>query len=113
MTNIVILSGRISSEIHHTAADGKKAFTSFTLVTEKPKLKDGKPVFNPANGYKETYSTFHSIVCYNGMAGAVANHKKKGDKLLVEGEIRNTKWTDSNGNDRYGTEIVAHDIEFL
>lgn len=52
MKNLVILIGRIASapETRHA---GETAITSFTLVTDRPKLVDGKTVKNEA-GYTET-----------------------------------------------------------
>ena len=47
MKNLVILIGRIASapETRHA---GETAITSFTLVTDRPKLVDGKTVKNEA-----------------------------------------------------------------
>ncbi len=34
-------------------------------------------------------------------------------KVLVRGRIHYTKWTDQEGNDRYGSEIIAETVDFL
>ena len=34
-------------------------------------------------------------------------------KVLVQGRIHYTKWTDAAGVDRYGCEIIAEKIDFL
>ena len=34
-------------------------------------------------------------------------------KVLVRGRIHYTKWTDQQGNDRYGCEIIAETVDFL
>jgi single-strand DNA-binding protein len=34
-------------------------------------------------------------------------------KLLVRGRIHYTKWTDKDGVDRYGCEIIAETVDFL
>jgi len=33
--------------------------------------------------------------------------------VSVKGRIHNSKWTDKDGIDRYGYEIVADDVQFL
>ena len=38
---------------------------------------------------------------------------KKGDKVYIEGRIKNRKWQDDQGNDRYSTEIQCTDFTFL
>lgn len=34
-------------------------------------------------------------------------------KVLVRGRIHYTKWTDQQGVDRYGCEIIAETVDFL
>ena len=57
MKNLVILIGRIASQ-PQTRHAGETTITSFTLVTDRPKLVDGKTVKNEA-GYTETLAEFH------------------------------------------------------
>jgi len=33
--------------------------------------------------------------------------------IMVTGRIHYTKWTDQNGIDRYGCEIIAEQVDFL
>jgi single-strand DNA-binding protein len=33
--------------------------------------------------------------------------------VSVRGRIHNSKWTDKDGIDRYGYEIIADDVQFL
>jgi single-stranded DNA-binding protein len=40
---------------------------------------------------KPTTSSHHQA--FNGLGKSIANHKKKGDKLIVTGEIRHTRST--------------------
>ncbi len=42
----------------------------------------------------------------------IANHKKKGDKLIVNGEIRYSR-TEKDGRTFYNTDIAASEIEFV
>ncbi|MGE0776516.1 MAG: single-stranded DNA-binding protein, partial [Sphingomonadaceae bacterium] len=43
----------------------------------------------------------------------IEEHCEKGMKVLVRGRIHYTKWTDQQGNDRYGCEIIAETVDFL
>ncbi len=47
------------------------------------------------------------------MARTVAQHAGKGMLASVSGRIHNSKWTDSDGIERYSYEIIAEDVEFL
>ncbi len=108
--NSVFLSGRITSDITRFGTDSKGG-ASFTLVTSRPVIKDGQ-VVKGEDGYPETYDQFHTIKAFNGLGKTVANHKKKGDKLIVHGEIRYSR-NEKDGHTYYNTEIVADEIEFL
>ena len=111
MKNLVILIGRIAAapETRHA---GETAITSFTVVTDRPKLVDGKTVKNEA-GYTETLAEFHRVTAFNGLGTSVAKHKKKGDLVEVQGRLHYSKWTDRDGVERYAVEIVAEEVLFL
>ena len=50
---------------------------------------------------------------WNKSAEFCANYMKKGSKVFVSGKQKTRKWQDSNGNDRYTTEIIAKDVTAL
>src|SRR3546814_1614054 len=105
--NKVFLSGRITSDISRFGTDSKGG-VSFSLVTSKPVIKDGQ-IQKDENGYTETYDEFHTVKAFNGLGKSVANHKKKGDKLMVVGEIRYSR-NERDGRTYYNTDIVAEEI---
>ena len=111
MKNLVILIGRIAAtpETRHA---GETAITSFPLVTDRPKLVDGKIVKNEA-GYTETLAEFHRVTAWGGLGTSVARHKKKGDLIEVQGRLHYSKWIDREGVERYAVEIVAEEVLFL
>ena len=111
MKNLVILIGRISSA-PETRQAGETPVTSFTLVTDRPKLVDGKTVKNEA-GYTETHAEFHRVTAWGGLGTSIAKHKKKGDLLEVQGRLHYSKWTDRDGVERYAVEIIAEEALFL
>ena len=99
MKNLVILIGRIAAA-PETRQSGETSITSFTLVTDRPKIVDGKAVKN-------------DITCFNGLGGSVAKHKAKGDLVEVQGRLHYSKWTDREQIERYSVEIVAEEVLFL
>ena len=111
MKNLVILIGRIATA-PETRQASETPITSFSLVTDRPKLVDGKTVKNEA-GYTETIPEFHRITAWGGLGTSVANHKKKGDLIEVQGRLHYSKWTDRDGIERYSVEIVAEEVLFL
>ncbi|MBB3356229.1 MULTISPECIES: single-stranded DNA-binding protein [unclassified Novosphingobium] len=96
---------------HVSLALQSKAGASFTLVTSRAVIKDGQMV-NGEDGCPETYDQFHTVKAFGTLGNTVANHRKKGDKLIVQGEIRYRR-SEQDGRTYYNTEIVADEIAFL
>lgn len=59
-------------------------------------------------GERKERTEWHSIVIRNeNVISIVERFVTKGAKVCVEGQIQTRKWQDSDGNDRYSTEIVV------
>ena len=48
-----------------------------------------------------------------GLVGVVEQFLRKGSQIAVTGQMATRKWQDSNGNDRYSTEINVRDMTML
>ena len=112
MQNIVILAGNIGQDPETRTAQGGTKITHFTLATSRPRYSEGK-VIRDAEGYRVQDTEWHRITAFNGLGKTIAEHCGKGMKVLVRGRIHYTKWTDQQGNDRYGCEIIAETVDFL
>ena len=53
------------------------------------------------------------IVFNNKLAEIAAQYLRKGSQVYVEGSLRTRKYQDQNGQDRYVTEIHAHEMQML
>lgn len=111
MKNLVILIGRLTTD-PESRHSGDTTITNFGLVTDRPKLENGKAVIGD-NGYKVTIPEFHRITAFNGLGQNAARHKAKGDQVEVQGRLHYSKWTDNAGIERYSVEIIAEEILFL
>ena len=79
---------------------------------------NGDPVANlsiaTSKKYKgEEETEWHRVVCFGKMAGVCQQYVHKGDLIGSTGEIRTRKWQDKQGQDRYSTEIIAHNMQML
>ena len=59
-----------------------------------------------------TKTEWHTIVVRNRLAEVCNEHLKKGDKIYIEGSLKNRKW-ENKGEIRYATEVYAEHVEFL
>lgn len=105
MKNTVTLVGFAGNnpEVRETQSGAK--ITSLSLATSRS--------YKDVHDKRQTETEWHRITCFNGIGKSVAEHVTKGALLMVTGRIHYTRWTDQNGTDRYGCEIIAEQIDFL
>ena len=59
------------------------------------------------SGEKKERTEWHTVAIFNeGIAGIAERFLKKGNDVLIEGQLETRKWKDQSGNDRYSTEVV-------
>lgn len=112
MQNIVILAGNIGQDPSVRTTQGNTTITNFTLATSRPRFSEGR-MMRDENGYPVTYTEWHRITCFNGLGKTVEKHCRKGMKVMVQGRIHYTEYTDKDGIKRYGCEIIAEKVDFL
>jgi single-strand DNA-binding protein len=112
MQNIVILAGNIGQAPEARTTNGGTTITHFTLATSRPRYSEGK-VVRDEKGYRVQDTEWHRITAFNGLGKTIEQYCETGMKVLVRGRIHYTKWTDQQGVDRYGCEIIAETVDFL
>lgn len=66
-----------------------------------------------ATGENKELVEWHRIVLYRRLAEVARDYLKKGSKIYIEGYLRTQKWTDSNGIDRWTTNIICEEMQLL
>jgi single-strand DNA-binding protein len=56
---------------------------------------------------------FFNVSCWRELGERVANYKKKGDPILVEGRLQYRTWQTPDGTKRSTVEVVADNVQFL
>lgn len=64
-------------------------------------------------GEKKTQTEWHRIVLYRRLAEIAGQYLTKGSQVYIEGRLKTHKWQDSNGQDRYTTEIQGDNLQML
>ncbi|MCB0320489.1 MAG: single-stranded DNA-binding protein, partial [Bdellovibrionales bacterium] len=59
------------------------------------------------------HTEWHNVVVFGKTAENCSNFLKKGREIFVEGRLQTRKWQDKEGKDRWTTEIVASNVQFL
>ena len=105
MKNTVTLVGFVGNNPEVRTTQSGASITTVSLATTNS--------FKDSEGNRQTETEWHRITCFNGIGKCVADHVAKGAMIMVTGRIHYTKWTDQNGTDRYGCEIIAEQVDFL
>ena len=105
MKNTVTLVGFVGNdpEVRETKSDA--TITNISLATTRS--------FKDSEGERQQDTEWQRITCFNGIGKSVADHVTKGAMVMVTGRIHYTKWNDENDITRYGTEIIAEQVDFL
>ena len=65
-------------------------------------------------GRKKTdETTWWRVVCFRQAAEFASTYLHKGRLVLVEGEIKQSKWNDKQGQDRVSLELIANTVKGL
>ena len=64
-------------------------------------------------GEKREQTEWHRIQLNNKLAEIAAQYLRKGSSVYVEGKLKTRKYQDQSGQDRYVTEIQAHEMQML
>lgn len=87
-------------------------------------MPDGTPVANFSLATSEVWkdkdtqelrekTEWHRCVAFGKQAEVIQKHFHKGSKIYVEGRLQTRKWEDQNGIDRYTTEIMVREFQFV
>jgi len=113
MTNIVLLVGNLGADPELRATSGGTDIATFNLGTSRPKRDSEGKTFKDESGFTAKDTEWHRVTCFNGLGKTVSQYAGKGMLVSVRGRIHNSKWTDKDGIERYGYEIIADDVQFL
>ena len=113
MTNIVLLVGNLGADPELRSTNSGTDIAIFNLGTSRPKRDSEGRTYKDASGFTAKDTEWHRVTCFNGLGRVIAQHATKGMLVSVKGRIHNGRWTDRDGIERYGYEIIADDVQFL
>ena len=90
-------------EVRFTAS-GTAVANLRVACSDKHKDKDGTLV---------EHTEWVSLVCFGKTAENAGQYLQKGRQIYAEGRLQTREWTDKEGNKRWSTEVVAHQVIFL
>ena len=104
MINNVTLMGRLTAAPElKTTRSGGQSVTAFTLAVERRyQTKDGEKI-----------TDFINCVAWRNTAEFISKYFKKGDPIVIVGEIQTRKYQDKHGNSRIAFEVIIDYARFV
>lgn len=103
--NKVMLIGNLGKDPELRYTPNGTAVATYSIATSDS--------WKDAEGKLTERTEWHNIVTWRKLAEISAQYLKKGQKVYIEGSIRNRNYDDKNGVKRYVTEIVADNLIML
>jgi len=104
--NKVMLIGRSTNNLQvKTIESTGTPVVNFTVATNRK--------FKNKEGNMMEDAEYHRCVAYGKGAEVLGKYLVKGKRVYVEGRLRTRKWQDSEGAERFSTEIIVDSFIFL
>ena len=103
--NKVILIGNLGDDVKMHYFDDQNCVGRFPIATSESYT-------SRQTGEKVTTTDWHNLVVRNGLAKVCEKYLTKGDKVYVEGKLKNRQW-EQDGVKRYSTEIQVNEMTML
>ena len=102
--NKVILIGNMTADPELKQTAGGTSVCSFSIAVNRrfAKTEQGQQTVD-----------FINIVTWRQSAEFVSRYFKKGNPILVCGQLQTRTWTDNQGQKRYATEVIADEVTFV
>jgi single-strand DNA-binding protein len=105
LRNKVQLIGNLGANPEIRSFDNGKTVARFSLATTDS--------YQDTNGKKISETQWHNLVAWGGLAKIIEKYLTKGSEVAVEGKLTHRTYEDKDGNKKYFTEIILHDMVML
>lgn len=100
--NLIVLTGRPTTDIEVKRTNNGTAVASFSLAVDRNYTPQGQ----------EKQTDFINCVAWKNTAEFISKWFGKGSKMLVRGELQTRPFEDKNGNKRTAYEVIIDTAEF-
>lgn len=98
--NKVILIGHLTADPELKQTQSGESVTSFSIGVNRKYSKNNE-------------TDFINIVAWKNTAEFVTRYFRKGNPILICGQLQVRTWTDKQGQKRYTTEVIADEASFV
>lgn len=96
--NKVILSGNLTRDVEVRQTQTGKAYARTGIAVKRPFSKDAVDFFN--------------LTAWEKTAEFMGKWLNKGSRVLVDGRLQTSEYTDKNGNKVNAVDVIVENVEF-
>ena len=104
--NKVILVGNLGADPEKRFLPSGGSVTNLRLATSEVRK-------NRSTGENNEHTEWHRVVLFDRLAEVSAQYLSKGSHIYIEGKLRTRKWQAQDGTEKFMTEVVAEEMQFL
>ena len=104
--NKVILVGNLGADPEQRTLPSGGLVTNLRLATSEVRK-------NKSTGQSSEHTEWHRVVLFDRLAELASQYLTKGSQVYIEGKLQTRKWQDQSGAEKYMTEVVADEMQFL
>jgi single-strand DNA-binding protein len=105
LKNKVQLIGNVGNAPEVRNTESGKKLIRFSVATNES--------YRNAKGEKITETQWHNLIAWGKVADIAEKYLAKGTEVAIEGKLMNNNYTDKDGNKKYNTEILVHELLLL
>lgn len=103
--NRVILIGRLTRDPEIRRVPSGAAVTEFSIAVNR--------YYNDASGERKEETSFLDVVIWGKKAETFVEYMGKGEEVLIEGRIKQDRWTTANDENRSKIRVICENFQFL
>jgi len=104
--NKVIIVGNVGKDVDLRYLPSGDAIANLSVATSS-NYKD------KTSGEAKEATEWHRVTIFGKLAEIAGQYLKKGSSVYIEGKLRTRKYTDSNGVEKFATEIICDSFQML
>lgn len=97
--NSITILGYVGGDPEVRDVAGGRKVANFSVATSPP--------------WDDTKTEWHRVTAWGKLAEIIEQYVSKGDRVMIEGRLQYSEWTDEAGNNRKSAEINADDMVML
>ena len=104
--NKVILVGNLGADPEKRFLPSGGSVTNLRLATSEVRK-------NRTTGESNEHTEWHRVVLFDRLSEVSAQYLSKGSQIYIEGKLRTRKWQAQDGTEKFMTEVVAEEMQFV